>query len=100
MKYLNLLSLGLCSCSLWWFSERPPRATNFAVGDIPSSVAIGDLNEDGDPDVVVANKASGDVAVLLGRRNADFSKAHFFRVNGVAPVFVALGDIDSDTHLD
>jgi uncharacterized protein (TIGR03437 family) len=36
------------------------------VGSYPSSVTIADVNVDGNPDLVVANKADGTVTVLLG----------------------------------
>jgi FG-GAP-like repeat len=41
--------------------------TMFAVGDAPASVAVGDFNGDGDPDVAVANQLSENVSVLLNR---------------------------------
>ena len=37
----------------------------FAVGDGPDSVAIGDLDENGAPDLAVANGSSDDVSVLI-----------------------------------
>ena len=40
-------------------------ATNFAAGSFPASVAVGDFNGDGRPDLVVANGGSNDVVVLL-----------------------------------
>jgi hypothetical protein len=42
-------------------------ATNFGTGaDLPSSVAIADLNGDGKRDLAIANLNSGSVSVLLG----------------------------------
>ena len=38
---------------------------DFAVGANPDSVAIGDLNGDGTPDLAVANHDSSSVSVLL-----------------------------------
>src|SRR5262249_46857958 len=43
---------------------------DFAVGDVPASVAVGDFNGDGKPDLAVANARSGDVSVLLGVESA------------------------------
>ena len=37
----------------------------FAVGTSPRSLAVGDFNVDGVPDLVVANSGSGDVSMLL-----------------------------------
>ena len=47
--------------------------TNFAVGDGPNSVAVGDFNGDGDPDLAVANEFAGSVSVLLGGAGGNFS---------------------------
>ena len=45
-------------------------ATNFAVGTNPYSVAVGDFNRDGNPDLATANYDTGaaqrNVSVLLG----------------------------------
>ena len=38
----------------------------FPVGSSPGSVAIADLNSDGNQDIIVANKSSNDVTILLG----------------------------------
>ena len=41
--------------------------TDFQAGANPFSVAVGDFNGDGDPDLVTANVNSNDVSVRLGR---------------------------------
>ena len=46
----------------------PAAAATFAAGTRPVSVAVGDLNGDGRPDLAVANVGSSDVSVLLARR--------------------------------
>ncbi len=42
-------------------------AVHYAAGDVPRSVAIGDLDGDGRCDLVTANQYSGDVSVLLNQ---------------------------------
>ena len=66
-------------------------ATNFALVNDPRSVAIGDLNGDGKPDLAVANYNSGTVSVLLnttapGSTTPTFSVPATFAV-GSDPVF-------------
>ena len=41
-------------------------AANVATGDGPASVAVGDFNGDGNPDLAVANQLSSTVSVLVG----------------------------------
>ena len=41
-------------------------ATDFGVGTNPESVAIGDFNGDGKPDLAVANILSDTMSILLG----------------------------------
>src|SRR5437870_2358230 len=64
-----------------------------------SSLAVGDFNGDGQPDLVVANVDSDDVSILLGKGDGDFQSAVTYRT-GVHPVFVAVGDFNSDGNFD
>src|SRR5437867_13099003 len=50
---------------------RAPSSA-FDVGDYPQSVAIGDLNADGKPDLAVASTNSDAVTVLLGVGDGTF----------------------------
>src|SRR2546428_447945 len=55
------------------FSSTPPTfqpKVDYPTGSSPSSVAIGDLNGDGKPDLAVANLTT--VSVLLGNGNGTF----------------------------
>jgi hypothetical protein len=72
-------------------------------GRLPQDLAVGDLNNDGIPDLVVANFGqlgkTGNLAVLLGNGNGTFQAAAIFPA-GDRPQNVALGDFNNDGNLD
>ena len=75
-------------------------ATTHPVGDIPNSVAIGDLDGDGKPDLATANISANTVSVLLRKSdNTGFETATPHPV-GNAPLSVAIGDLDGDGKPD
>lgn len=74
-------------------------ATGYAADSNPSSVAVGDVNGDGNLDIVVANNSSNDVTVLLGNGDGTFRNSGNYAV-GTSPVGVVVGDIDGDGKLD
>jgi hypothetical protein len=87
-------------------------AVNYPVDNGPQSVAVGDFDGDGIPDLVTANY-SGTVSVLLGNGDGTFRPAVNygdgtfqaalpFRVAGFGnpPVSVAVGDVNGDGYPD
>ena len=75
---------------------------DFTTGTNPFSVAIGDIDGDGKPDLVVANSTSNTVSML---RNTGTSGSISFATTvdfatGTNPYSVAIGDIDGDGKLD
>ncbi len=61
----NNVSVLLNLCNVSCPSPSYGTATNFPVGTLPVSVAVGDFNRDGNPDLAVANQSSDNVSVLL-----------------------------------
>src|SRR2546430_13075243 len=63
---------------------------DFTVGASPFSVAVGDFNADGRPDLAVANYGSNDVSVSLGNGAGAFRAPVSFAA-GTNPYSVAAG---------
>ena len=64
-----------------------------------SSVAVGDFNRDGDPDLVVAHRSGNRVRVLLGGPGGSFGAPTNFPT-GTLPASVAVADFNADGKPD
>jgi hypothetical protein len=78
-------------------TPRDPMA--YDLGDAPSSIAIVDLNGDHKPEIVVINRHTNTVAVLLNKGNGTFL-AKSRHTTGVAPSALAFGDFNKDRKPD
>ena len=75
------------------------QAKNYATGESPASVAIGDVDGDGNADLAVANHVSNNVSVLLNNGNGTFAAAVSY-ATGSGPASVAIGDVNGDGKAD
>ena len=72
-------------------------APSFALASAPSSVAMGDLNQDGKPDLVTTDAVTGKVTVFLGTGNGKFGSGVEY-ATGSHPGAVAVADLNGDGH--
>jgi PASTA domain/FG-GAP-like repeat/FG-GAP repeat len=78
---------------------RPKRDYRPEALACSCSIAIGDLNGDRRPELVVGNEFRADVSVFVNRGEGSFQRPIQFRT-GREPISVALGDLDRDRELD
>jgi hypothetical protein len=71
----------------------------FAAGESPWWIAVGDLNDDSDPDLAVPNAGSDNASVLFGEAGDGFAAATNLPA-GDQPNGAAIGDFNGDTHND
>src|SRR5262245_47441689 len=104
-NYRSRLMTLLSHAARRWFVARDPRALarrwayrpvllrledrtlpsfitapEYLAGPFPWSVAVGDLDGDGDPDLAVANSSSGTVSVLKNQGGGTFAAALSYAV--------------------
>lgn len=71
----------------------------YAAPGRPTDVAVGDINGDGRPDLVVSASGASAVLVFLGTVGATFDKPLSYPAGG-SPGSVAVGDANGDHRLD
>ncbi len=73
--------------------------TDYGAGSRPVSVAIADVNGDGNRDLAVANGDSNSVSVLLGNGDGTFAPRRDYGMRFYS-TSVAIGDLNGDGRLD
>jgi hypothetical protein len=72
---------------------------SYATAAGPVSVAVGDLNGDGEPDLVTANLYANTISVFLNRGGGSFKPRRDYRAGG-DPRAVAIRDLNGDGKPD
>ncbi|MGB8986721.1 MAG: FG-GAP-like repeat-containing protein, partial [Candidatus Sulfotelmatobacter sp.] len=77
-----------------------------SAGLYADAIAVGDINGDGKPDLVVTNECNGNsctngtYGILLGNGDGTFQSAVSYNSGGVTATSVALADVNGDGKLD
>jgi uncharacterized protein (DUF2141 family) len=75
-------------------------AVHYSAGLYPNAVAVADFNGDGKPDLVVANKESHSVSVLLGKGDGTFGPPLTSPAGEWFAYSVTVADLNGDGKLD
>ena len=82
-------------------------SSGFQRPDVPSSVALADMNGDGILDIIVTNScgciddcAQGTVSVLVGNGDGTFQPLRTYWSSGFLPVATVVGDVNGDGEPD
>ena len=77
--------------------------TCYSTGKLsyPTSIAVGDFNNDNRLDLVIANSQKNNVGIMLGNGNGDFGAQTTFSTGVFSyPYSIVVGDFNSDDQLD
>jgi predicted nucleotidyltransferase len=81
------------------FSSQTTYSTGYESA--PSSVAIGDFNNDSRLDIIVANYVTSTINLFFGYGNGAFSNQVTFSTGSSSgPWFITIGDLNNDNRLD
>lgn len=82
------------------YSGFPVTGPTYSTGGAnPAGIAVGDLNQDGRPDLVTANVLGNNLGILLGQSGGAFQSPVTYPVPN-RPVKVLLADLNRDGKLD
>ena len=86
--------------SLDKFSFAPPKRAG-TVGD-SSAIAAADLNKDGNPEIIVADKSANTITIFFGDGTGDYDTTAktTITLNVTEPRSIAVGDLNGDQTPD
>jgi hypothetical protein len=101
----SLRAIAFFIISNFSLAAVPPGSVTFAqpqpyaVGRYPTSVAVGDFNSDGKPDIAVASLNDNKINILLGNGDGTFRTASSIDVAN-RPIYVLVANFKKDRKAD
>ncbi len=105
VKRLVLVGCAALAFATLAFSGGGKTGPTFAAGKSyptgrgPNTIAVGDLNGDGKPDIATSNENDGTVAVVLNRGGGRFGAPRLYDAPKI-PYGVEIGDLNGDGKAD
>ena len=100
-----LLLLGIFYSAPALLAQEFQLTASYSFGSYmwsQNSLVVGDFNEDGVPDIVIADEHGGNggrIGILLGNGDGTFQRITYYG-SGPEPLHVAVADFNHDGHLD
>lgn len=73
---------------------------DYATGDFPGFVRVGDFNGDGKPDMVVGNQGTKTISIFINKGDGTFDKISPDLSTGYRPITIAASDLNGDGKAD
>jgi hypothetical protein len=100
-EFNNTTSLDMGDSLALHLSQLGPLSPRkgYGAGSSPSSVAVGDINSDGVPEVVASNYGSNNLTVYTTNSSGALKYSATYGTS-TRPMHIALGDLNNDGRID
>jgi hypothetical protein len=90
--------------NVYIYQQKPTggyqKLTTIPIGKQPNSVSAGDLDHDGNMDLVVISTSSQIMVILFGDGHGAFPRSTSIALPMATPLYAAIGDFNLDNNLD